>query len=115
MLFVVPFVWPSAGPAYPSVALSFPAPVSPAISHTATASTSSGIQLQLCISGGSSGREPMIAPARIIGGIASAGFHSLVLTVFDGVIWLMRRMVVLAPELATAVSMMRSQTNLARA
>lgn len=57
----------------------------------------------------------MIAPARIIGGIASAGFHSLVLTVLDGVIWLMRRMVALALELATAVSMMCSQASLARA
>lgn len=57
----------------------------------------------------------MIAPARIIGGIASAGFHSLAPTVFDGVIWLMHKMVALALELATAVSMMRSQTSLARA
>ena len=56
----------------------------------------------------------MIAPARIISGIASAGFHSLVPTVIDGVIWLMRRMVALALELATAVSMMRSQTSLTR-
>lgn len=41
--FVVPFVWPPAGPACPSAALSFPVPASPAISHTAAASTSSGI------------------------------------------------------------------------